>query len=443
MRKRVGVLELLHPTGAQSGTAVIGDHVPAALIGDETVDAGADLVVVDATAGTRELARVVAAAAANAIVVVFGRQSARRRAIATLTPMGFGLTRPGIAVRARGSVGPTLAVAGGRSNADRSLLEPVGGRRARLRGAGFTVCAPESAEPLAAWLPGPRDAAVVIRTSWRGPDESAVAWRLSGGNARVVAKLGLGSETVNVGDREAAAVATLGPHARAAGARTPELQATTTVAGRTAALLTSLQGRPLAQTSRHSLERAADAAVAWLGRFVACTSASARADAVIADAILGPARQAIAGLDGGGVYLDELHALAAAVGETVMPVAATHGDLTLWNVLEGELPGIVDWEGARAVAPPLVDLPYLLVDVRSTASRRGGRVDAFMRCFPEDRPTLDTSTARAITGLELPSAVVELAFHACWLEHAANERRHGVDGPFREILRIIAGRAQS
>jgi hypothetical protein len=54
--------------------------------------------------------------------------------------------------------------------------------------------------------------------------------------------------------------------------------------------------------------------------------------------------------------------------------------------------------------------------------------------------TIDGLALGGPIGFELPGSVLELAFHACWLGHAANEIERGVEGPFLEILRTIARR---
>ena len=325
------------------------------------------------------------------------------------------------------------------SAGDDGLLAGLAARaRDRRRTFGLDVCAPPVAAPLCAWLDPAGGDAIVLRPSWRGPDGSAVVRLVRDGSIAAVGKLGLGPASAGVGDREAAAVAALGPPARAAGARVPELRGTVALAGRTAAVLSALDGRPLARASRHRVEQATRPVVEWLARFVAATTGRAEAPGVVEAALLAPAREVLSGLAGATAYLERLEGLGRRLGDGPVPVAAAHGDLTTWNVLDGDEPGVVDWEGAQTAAPPLVDLPYLLVDSRLARIGGDDRLAAFQACFPAGGAV----ELRAGT-LELDPEVALLSFHACWLGHALDEQsawhRRAVPGDHPRARAAVGG----
>ena len=438
MRERIGLLELLHPAGAPDGTAAVGPSPPRWLVAGKPVESDADLVAVDAAAGAPgDLARrAVALGGPSAVVVVHGGRSRRRHVVAALAGLGWSRAQAAHGVAPGASAGASLVV--GRASAgDDGVVAGLAARaRDRRRAFGLDVCAAPLAQPLAAWLDPAGGDAIVLRPSWRGPDGSAVVRLVRGGSTAVVGKLGLGPESAGVGDREAAALAALGAPARAAGARVPGLRGTVALGGRTAAVLDALDGKPLARASRRSVEDTTRSVVVWLGRFVAATTAQADAPSLVASAVLAPAREVLAGEEGAAAYVAGLEELGRRLGDGVVPVAAAHGDLTTWNVLVGDEPGVVDWEGAQTAAPPLVDLPYLLVDSRLALTRGDDRLAAFSSCFPVGAPPSLTAGA-----LELDPDVASLSFHACWLGHAVDERRRGLDGPFRAILRELVRRA--
>jgi hypothetical protein len=277
-----------------------------------------------------------------------------------------------------------------------------------------------------------------VRTNWRGSGDTALVARLdSRGTPTLYAKVGLGASTADVGAREAAAVTALGPAAAAAGARVPHVRGQVQIAGRPAVFLSALEGRPVAQASRRKIEPSAGATSDWLRRFGRETHAQAAAQPVVETSVLRPSGLVVRGLDGGTAYVESLRQLAEALGDRSLTVTAAHGDLTLWNVLTGETPGILDWAGASETALPLVDLPYLLVDARYWRSLRRDRLQAFRECFPDGRMRIDEQ----LIGFDAPPPVLELAFHACWLGHAANERRQGIRGPFSEIVGALARKA--
>ena len=423
---------------------MLGANIPDWLAPLEpTADGDVDVVFVDAAADQPDrLARAAAGQLSDTGMVLSAGSTAARRVLAkSLERLGFSGAEPVLARRgrrSRGEGGLTLLVPdvmwGGAWGRVRAAWGTLDVRAETIRLSAFRQ---KGAAPLGTWLPG--TGGLVVRTSWRGSRDAATVARLArDGSAALYAKLGLGATSVDVGAREATALYRLGAAAEGSGARVPAVQGVISVAGRPVALLSPVAGRPVARAPRQSIARHGRETVSWLGRFANVTSSMAAAPPLIEAALMRPAAEVIDRLDGGTAYIETLRGLADGLGDGSIPVTAAHGDLTLWNVLEGEPPGVLDWEAAVPVALPLVDLPYLLVDILHATARRSERPRAFEQCFPR---TMDVQAVRAATDLELPAPVVELAFHACWLGHAADERRRGTDGPFNEIVRIIARRA--
>lgn len=129
--------------------------------------------------------------------------------------------------------------------------------------------------------------------------------------------------------------------------------------------------------------------------------------------------------------------------EAAIPYVASHGDLTMWNVVvSGKGLGILDWEEGRASDLPLGDLFYGLADALAATRSYRDRLAAFNSCFfgserQETTPLID-GLARH---LGLSARAVEISFHLCWLRHAGNEVRRdpsGPAGPFLQIVRQIS-----
>jgi hypothetical protein len=92
--------------------------------------------------------------------------------------------------------------------------------------------------------------------------------------------------------------------------------------------------------------------------------------------------------------------------------------------------GVVDWGVAANECLPLGDLAYAAGDLSAAVDGYRDRVASFER-GALDGVALDL-LGRSARTLALEDNVVDLCLHACWLQHAANERE---PGPFREILR--------
>jgi hypothetical protein len=106
--------------------------------------------------------------------------------------------------------------------------------------------------------------------------------------------------------------------------------------------------------------------------------------------------------------------------------------------------GVVDWEDAREQGLPLVDFYYAAVDAAAAANRYANRLAAFREQFGDGAGSFSPARElerRLVAALGLRPEVVELAFHACWIQHADAEQRATREPgrrPFLEILRSVA-----
>jgi hypothetical protein len=239
---------------------------------------------------------------------------------------------------------------------------------------------------------------------------------------------------------EAALLARLADAARRAGAAVPRVLgqdraalALSVVPGTAAAPL--LGARP---QRREEVTRAVDA---WLRRWHECAAQPRALTTVdVERLLLGPVRR-LAGTVASS-YSNWLAARAAPLVGRAIPLAPAHQDLTMANVLlDGGRLGIVDWETAADEALPFVDLPYAVADAVTASERYADRVGAFERCFGR-RDGSEAHLARELLGAASRVAgadAVALAFHACWLSHAANDlERAGPGAPFVAIAAAIA-----
>jgi hypothetical protein len=245
---------------------------------------------------------------------------------------------------------------------------------------------------------------------------------------------------------EHAALAELGPAARAAGAAVPRPLASAAVAGRRALLQTAVPGRSLAQVLTAHPTRFPDYAervVAWLAQWnrrtlvIQSCSREQLEQKVIAPAILLGSL-----LDGGDEYINWLRRICTAAAGAWMPLVATHNDLTMWNIVIDERGclGVLDWESACATDLPLKDFFYAMVDAVLATGAYTDRLAAFQACFALDgtyRPLIAELQRRFTYTRNIAVPAMDLCFHACWIQHAVNE--HGAGHPHgqRSFFRIV------
>jgi aminoglycoside phosphotransferase (APT) family kinase protein len=140
--------------------------------------------------------------------------------------------------------------------------------------------------------------------------------------------------------------------------------------------------------------------------------------------------RAAAGL--GGEFEAQTRRIAALCVGSPVPFVSAHNDLTSVNLLvNGDRGlGLVDWGNAQSECLPLGDLVYASADLSAAVNGYRDRLASFDRGALHDVGS--ELLERAVRMLGLEAKIVDLCLHACWLQHAANERE---PGPFREILR--------
>jgi hypothetical protein len=147
-------------------------------------------------------------------------------------------------------------------------------------------------------------------------------------------------------------------------------------------------------------------------------------------------------LEQGKAYQDWLTARCAMLRGWRAPFVATHNDLTMWNILLDEQGGIgvVDWETASAQGFPLVDFFYAVTDAVAAVRGYVDRPQAFAACFAP-RGSYEHVVGRLLRrfrhAVEIPDAIADLCFHACWLHHAVNEHHSSGSSAPRPFFKIM------
>ena len=473
------LLELLLPEGRSARPLGIGSEAPAWLPSRPESEP-ADLVVVapgpaeaDRPQWVAEaIDRAVAAAAPQGLLYLMLPPRTRRGAMRRLRALGYGSLLP--FVHHPGFARTEHLVPADRASLRRWLDSGEGASPLRRRAAAAALAAPGAERFALAILPelgiaaartespaifgwlarasGTGVARARVRAKWRGGRGGAVVTGLDrAGAPAIVAKIALGGEGAEArAGREAERVARLGPTARQAGALVPTAALAQLPGGWPVLLMSPMRGESAASLIGRKAQppEAAIAGLAeWLVRWNEATLVAGHLDAEwIERRLIAPA----AALDGElpDAYLAWLRGRAeSALGES-LPAVATHGDLTMTNVLlAGGSLAVVDWEAAEESGTPLRDLLYAGVDAMAARTGYRDRPADFERCFPAG----ERAAGPLATGLErlrrqagLGEAAATLCVHACWLQHAADERskRGPGDGrPFLAIVRALAERS--
>ncbi|MBA2332863.1 MAG: phosphotransferase [Actinobacteria bacterium] len=289
----------------------------------------------------------------------------------------------------------------------------------------------------------------LVRLGWRGRAGAAVVYWFANDHRRPtgVAKVPAGIAGDDMG-AEDVALRTLGPAARAAGARVPEVVRSASRESAGALLLTAVEGHPAARLLARrpqQLPALLDSLVAWLSawNFATYVAADDTGGGHLLEAVAVARKVENRAPEAAG-YASWLDGLCAEVASQV-PTVAAHNDLTMWNVLvgSGNEISVLDWEAARPDGLPLADLFYTLVDAVAAATK-SARLDALRACFTAPGRVLHV--ARALASRfgyveRLPPEVIDVCFHACWLLHAddALRRRAGqTDEEFIQIAEWLA-----
>lgn len=173
-------------------------------------------------------------------------------------------------------------------------------------------------------------------------------------------------------------------------------------------------------TPHRRKERHVEAIAAWLARMGQATARPAPALAGVADRLATgvlPAWGAPAGL------ADALRGL---------PAVLAHHDPGPWNiVVEGSSFTVLDWESARASAPPLWDLVYFLAHAAlllDGADLVGDPAAHVVRVFQGEAPSsplVHRVLAQAAARLALAPEAVGPLLATCWLHHGRSHAARG------------------
>jgi hypothetical protein len=304
-------------------------------------------------------------------------------------------------------------------------LAAAGGLQSRWRMADLRLRRTAARDRVSIHLVGERGPGVFAKLSLRGEDESA----------RIEA--------------EARNIRELGPAAQAAGVVIPSGEVIS-LSGSPVLVQRVLGGRPAAGLlgdEPNAFEPLMLRLTEWLEHWghQACVRRPA-SGAFLQTLVLDPARRLSASLEGGHSYADWLESRCRELQGAVLPLIPAHNDLTMSNVLVGpdRSLGVVDWEAATPEALPLLDFYYAALDATAARSRYRNRAVAYSRCFVDANPTAEIVRRlgdRLQAALGVSDQLATLAFHACWLQHAENERRKRAPGeptPFLGYLRRAA-----
>jgi hypothetical protein len=467
---RRSLLELLLPRGRSARALVLGSACPERLrpaAGDDG-DEPLDLVVVapgEAERGRDWLDRAIDECGARLdgdgiAYLILPRRSrgrARRRLRAHgLAVEGAVLHRPDIAsTRELVPLERESFTRAGPARWKRAVAGVVfrlgGGAALRIASPGAALVARRpGARRQLAWLEQAGAAAAgarsaVISSSWRPQESTVVLHPLAQRRvAPVVAKLDLSG-----GGRaalEADCLARLGPAAKEAGAAVPEPVASLDLDGVAVLVETRVDGEIAATRLMRrpaQLEDVLTGVCGWLERWEAATARRQRLSREqLERELLAPAEAVAPLLAGGADYLAALRERCARLAGAPVPLAASHNDLTMWNVLvdaEGGI-GIVDWEAAEETALPLKDFFYAAVDAVAAAGGYRDRPAAARDCLApggERAELVAGLRARVEATVGVDPELSAISLHACWLGHALNEDRAAGPSDERPFLQIV------
>jgi GT2 family glycosyltransferase len=237
--------------------------------------------------------------------------------------------------------------------------------------------------------------------------------------------------------------------AAAAGAIVPRLLAVGSVGRRTVLVESGVSGElgaAVLQRKPAGLLDVLEQITAWIERWHDQTAQVAVLTPDLARLkLLGPAEDLRALV--GEQYIELLANSCEHLLGSPIPMVATHGDLTMWNVLlqkRSDRLGVVDWETGDPASLPVGDLVYAAVDASAAVDGYADRQAAFEQCFAKGGSLavdLEARVSRVAEAAGAERVAISLSFHACWLQHARNERlRIGAspEGPFQGIARSLA-----
>lgn len=315
-----------------------------------------------------------------------------------------------------------------------------------LRSVALVVRRPDTPE-LGGWLslPEHEPGRQIVVHVW-GPAASRTALVRLSGRARdgFVAKVATDDRAEARFVGEHAMTARLRDDAHAAGASVP--RAWIRRLGRRHALVTDemdgTRAWELISADRRMAPQILSRMADWLERWNARTVRPRRLTAPDLDRLIDSPASLLGLPRGSRARLESL--CRSSVG-AALPLVASHGDLTVHNVLvagDGRL-AILDWECADPAGLPMADLAYAALDIVRAARPDQDRLRAFDALRAGSDP-LARQAVRLIAAhadaLGLHPLARDLCWTACWLHHAANEMADGTEPgrPFGAIARLVA-----
>ena len=290
-------------------------------------------------------------------------------------------------------------------------------------------------------------AGVVVSTSWRGREGAVLLHAVDGrlGKPAAIAKTWLSTEGATAAEREDTGLHEIAARAAESGVRVPELLARGRLGQQPYLVETAISGEKASVLLQRHPERLGEVLSRLTTWLIAWNLSTVQQRALTGDLLeawlIRPCREVGSSLGAGEAYLDRLVALAGRLLGRTSALAATHGDLTMVNVLiDRDMGlGVIDWETARESGLPLADFFYAAVDAVAAIDDYRDRPAAFRACFAPDgryRALIADLQARFVDELELTEDHVALSFHASWLSHALAERRETARSAPDEFLRI-------
>jgi hypothetical protein len=314
---------------------------------------------------------------------------------------------------------------------------------------GFVAAKPGSTpfEWLLSRLPGEGGGHAIVATSWRGPESPTLLFALAPNAPEpgLVVKRGPPASDMPW-LREASLLEQLGETAGQAGMRVPAVVDNEYAAGKGWLMETAVPGRPACRVldgCPSELPNLLSSITRWLVRWHQVTIQSVElTDEQCEREIFAPA-DILGGLLGGcEQYFQSVRLAARNLIGTRIPLVAAHCDLTMANVLTDARAGLglVDWEEARPLGLPMADFWYGACDAVAAIDEYQDRVGAFRNCFEPGgahRATVEPLEKQLRAAVGGPQAWIDLCFHACWLQHAANEHIRGGSARGRPFLSIV------
>jgi thiamine kinase-like enzyme len=290
-----------------------------------------------------------------------------------------------------------------------------------------------------------RSCEAIVATSWRESGGSSIVFAFGPGDGSpaLIAKRPSEQKFATI-LHEATMLNEVARTAEAAGVTVPRLVQLLEERMQPCLLETGVPGRPASEILKRrpqALRPLLDRMAAWLQSWHCSTVHRAPlTGADCEETVLAPARSIVEHIAGGeDYYLWLQNATAELIGVDV-PWVSSHNDLSMVNVLlrgNGDL-SVVDWETASARGLPLADFWYAACDA-ATCGKPRTRAAVFEQAFLKEGDLKDAMAVhegRLREAIGGPDKWLRLCFHACWLQHAENDRTQRLAGRPSSFLAI-------